>query len=164
VIRKWRPAPPRLAKARRFTKRRGGSLASCTAGALLALLHAVAPATAEAQTLVPKRAELSIADPGACPPPPAHSAVPLSLSSSTDSLLVAGSQAAILGDQHMAADLLRAAAASDPGSAVVAYRLARTLDELGSGREAMLEYCRYLALVPAAPDRRRRGAARAVGP
>jgi hypothetical protein len=48
-----------------------------------------------------------------------------------DSLLTAGSRAAILGDYPAAEDFLRRAAALDQGNPLVSYRLARTLDDQG---------------------------------
>ena len=61
-------------------------------------------------------------------------------------------QASLLGDKTAALDLLNRAAAMDPSSQGVAYRLARTLDELERPREALVAYCRYLTLAPDAPD------------
>ncbi len=65
-----------------------------------------------------------------------------------DSLLAAGSQAAILGELVTARDLFRTAAELDPANSVVAYRLARALDESDQTTEAISEYCRYLTLAP----------------
>jgi tetratricopeptide (TPR) repeat protein len=117
----------------------------------LLFLCVVVPRQADAQTLQLKASELQIADPGACPriELPAVTSGPVF---DADSLLAAGSQAAILGEHAQAASLLREAAARDPGNAVVAYRLARTLDDQGEGQAARQEYCRYLALAPAASD------------
>jgi len=69
-----------------------------------------------------------------------------------DSLLAAGSRSAILGDHASARALLLEAASLDPRSSVIAYRLARTLDDQGDGEAAINQYCRYLSLAPAASD------------
>jgi tetratricopeptide (TPR) repeat protein len=69
-----------------------------------------------------------------------------------DSLIAAGSQAAILGEYDAATEYLRRAAALDPVSSVVAYRLARSLDDQGQAAAAIAEYCRYLSLSPAERD------------
>lgn len=61
-------------------------------------------------------------------------------------------QAAILGDPGAALELLSRAGELDPTSASIAYRLARSLDEHDRSDEAVLAYCRYLALAPDAPD------------
>ncbi len=75
--------------------------------------------------------------------------LPADVRARVDSLLVAGSQAAILGELITARESFRAAAELDPSNPVVAYRLARTLDEHGESAEAVAEYCRYLSLAPA---------------
>jgi tetratricopeptide (TPR) repeat protein len=82
------------------------------------------------------------------PPPVAGSAA----AGAVDSLLEAGSRAAILGDHYTAGALLSEAASLDPGNAVVAYRLARTYEERGEAELAATEYCRYLAIAPEASD------------
>jgi tetratricopeptide (TPR) repeat protein len=92
------------------------------------------------------------AEPGACPSVTPPSNGPPVAPAALDSLLTAGSRAAILGDQAAAEALFRQAAALDPTNPVVSYRLARTLDDLGAREAAALEYCRYLALAPSAAD------------
>jgi tetratricopeptide (TPR) repeat protein len=61
-------------------------------------------------------------------------------------------QAAILGDRSSARDQLRQAAAMDPTNPDLAYQLARAQDGLGAGDEARVEYCRFIALAPSAPE------------
>jgi tetratricopeptide (TPR) repeat protein len=69
-----------------------------------------------------------------------------------DSLIDAGSQAAIAGDHATARLLLRQASFLDPANPRISYRLAGSLEALGQKDEARLEYCRYLALDPEASD------------
>lgn len=71
---------------------------------------------------------------------------------SVDSLLMAGSRAAILGDHDTAGELLRQAATLAPNNSVIAYRLARTYEDQGEPELAVREYCRYLLIAPEAPD------------
>jgi tetratricopeptide (TPR) repeat protein len=55
-------------------------------------------------------------------------------------------QADILGDLETARDLLSQAAEADPTSAILAYRYARVLEDLGERDAAMAELCRVLAV------------------
>lgn len=84
---------------------------------------------------------------------PAQSLVSLSSLAIVDSLLAQGSEAAILGDHDVAAELLRQAAMLDPGNPVIAYRLGRTLEDRGESDLAVKEYCRFLQIAPAGSDR-----------
>jgi tetratricopeptide (TPR) repeat protein len=61
-------------------------------------------------------------------------------------------QAAILGDNAAAGDLLGRAVTLDPAAPALAYRLARTLEELRRRDDALAEYCRYLSIAGDAPD------------
>ncbi len=70
-----------------------------------------------------------------------------------DALAGDAGEAAILGDHETAVRLLRAAGALNPGSASIAYRTARSLEEVGRTTEAQDEYCRYLALEETPSDR-----------
>lgn len=63
-------------------------------------------------------------------------------------LQTAANQASILGDGRTSRDLLRQAAELDPRDADLAYRLARANEEIGDTGEAVIGYCRYLALAP----------------
>ena len=116
---------------------------------VLVLALGVTPAVAQT---------LAIKPPAADPPPGECPAVPVATSRETvppavlDSLLNAGSRAAILGDHASAEELFRRAVTLDPSNAVASYRLARTLDDEGRLGDAALEYCRYLALAPTAAD------------
>ncbi|HSM37249.1 MAG TPA: tetratricopeptide repeat protein [Longimicrobiales bacterium] len=61
-------------------------------------------------------------------------------------LLARADEAALLGDADEATALLRQAADLDPGSAEVAYRLARGFEDARDAEAAVAEYCRFLAL------------------
>jgi hypothetical protein len=63
-------------------------------------------------------------------------------------LSVEASRAAILGDQERARTLLEQAARLDPGSGDIAYRLGRILEGTDAPREALIHFCRYVALDP----------------
>ena len=60
--------------------------------------------------------------------------------------------AALQGDHGAARDAFAKAAVLVPGNARVAYYLGRELEALAEATTAVREYCRYLALSPAAPD------------
>jgi tetratricopeptide (TPR) repeat protein len=108
-----------------------------------------------AQELVP-RVELPPPPPGACELVGASIAasrsVPEEDREGARSLLAEANQASILGDDARARTLLRGAAALDPSSSEIAYRLGRLLETSGQGEEAVAEFCRYLALEPEGPD------------
>jgi tetratricopeptide (TPR) repeat protein len=55
-------------------------------------------------------------------------------------------RAALLGNEEEAHRSLLRAAVLDPSSAELAYRLAMSSEQLGRPREALAEYCRFLAL------------------
>jgi hypothetical protein len=114
------------------------------------VLGILAAGKVEAQSLTPRR--LAPTTSVGCPAGTQSRANPIANRTAADSLVNAGSQAAILGDNLAARDLLREAARMDPSNAVVSYRLARTMDELGQAQEATLEYCRYLSLAPTSAD------------
>jgi tetratricopeptide (TPR) repeat protein len=61
-------------------------------------------------------------------------------------------QAAILGDNAAASQLLSQALERDPTAPDLAYRLALALEHAARPRDAAAAYCRYLALLPDAPD------------
>lgn len=117
---------------------------------LVALLVPVG--RAESQALQPKAAVTPTLPADACiafaPPPSAA----LTSTAAVDSLLAAGSTAAILGDSYSAGELLREASELDPGNPVIAYRLARIYDERGETDLALHQYCRYLQVAPQADD------------
>jgi tetratricopeptide (TPR) repeat protein len=58
----------------------------------------------------------------------------------------------ILGEPERARDLLARATDLDPGSAELAYRYGRILQDLGDDPGAVVELCRVLALAPDSPD------------
>jgi len=92
--------------------------------------------------------------PGSCPaaPAPTNDAADSTSRAEAERLATEASNAAILGDLAAARDLLARAASLDPQSAAIAFRLARTHDDLGASEPAVREYCRYLQLAPDAPD------------
>ncbi|HUF64822.1 MAG TPA: hypothetical protein VMM17_02485 [Gemmatimonadaceae bacterium] len=61
-------------------------------------------------------------------------------------------QAALLGDGATARDELRRAAALDPTDADLAYRLGRAHETVSAAADAVIEYCRFLALAPSSPE------------
>ncbi|HSK18949.1 MAG TPA: hypothetical protein VK912_07400 [Longimicrobiales bacterium] len=67
-------------------------------------------------------------------------------------LAASAREASLLGQPRTARDLLERAVAVDTSSASHAFLFARTLEELGEVNAAAREYCRYLVLVPDAPD------------
>ena len=76
----------------------------------------------------------------------------------------AATQASLLGDRNAALDQLTRAAAADPTSKAIVYRLGRALDEADRAKDALPVYCLYLALAPEAPDAQEvRDRARAIG-
>ena len=120
------------------------------AGLALVVAFAFLPRLADAQGLVPKRSVgASVVQ---CPvvaqpesPTPAQRQEARRLSAQ-------GREAAIAGDQGAAEEFFREAAGLDATDQDIAYRLARVHQELGHRQEAVREFCRYLALAPAAPD------------
>jgi hypothetical protein len=67
-------------------------------------------------------------------------------------LLSEANQAAILGDDGSALELLREAAELDPEDPEIAYRLGRLLEGADEVPAAIREYCRYLLLAPEGSD------------
>ena len=61
-------------------------------------------------------------------------------------------QAAILGDRTAARDQLRHASVLDPTNHDLAYQLARAQEAVGANDAAVVEYCRFIALAPSAPE------------
>jgi tetratricopeptide (TPR) repeat protein len=117
--------------------------------ALLLTLICARPVVA--QQLELKRAEPRIAWSG-CAPVTAPPTVPAAQRQEAEALAASATQAAILGNNVSAAEQLVNAARLDPGSAAIAYRLARTHEELGQRNEALASYCRFLALAPDVAD------------
>ncbi len=117
------------------------------------ILVAVLPTAAAAQALALKR-ELPGESSGPCPTPAPIRAAPLDAEqqAQVSQLLTAANQAALLGDQTGARDLYRRVALLDPSNADVAYRLARTYEELDARGAAATQYCRYLDLDADAED------------
>ena len=92
--------------------------------------------------------------PGGCPVDVAEPVLNVSPENRQEAARLAteASNAAILGDLTSARDLLARAATLDPLDPNVAFRRARTLEELGDVSAAVTEYCRYLELDVDAPD------------
>ena len=119
---------------------------------LAALAVVLLPTAAAAQQLTIKRAVPPVAWSG-CPAARGGEAqTDPEKREEAERLADSANQAAILGNNTAALDLLTAAAALDPTSEPIAYRRARALEELGRGTEALAGYCRYLALAPQGPD------------
>lgn len=70
----------------------------------------------------------------------------------TQRLIDDGNEAALQGEHAAARDAFARAAARSPGNSRLAYYLGREHEALQAPAEAVREYCRYLALSPAAPD------------
>ena len=121
-----------------------------TALLVACLLLPAAPASGQTLTLI--REAPGVWD--GCPARP--DAIPARASlaerQEAERLAAAATQAAILGDNAAALELLRRADGLDPASPEVKYHLARTLEELGRSTDALAEYCRYTALAGEAPD------------
>ena len=114
-----------------------------------------------AQELSLKRELPKVAWPGCSAQPKAGDVQQLQRDEA-ERLATAANQASILGDNTAAVELLTRAAARDPSSDRIAYRLARLLESLQRRTDAVNEYCRYVALAPTsadAPEARQRIAA-----
>src|SRR5687768_6594812 len=118
---------------------------------IVAALLGLIPPALSAQELRLKREPPRVAWPG-CPAIAKPAAVPSAQRQEAERLATSATEASILGDNTAALDLLVRAAARDPSSERIAYRLARTLEVLERRADAVAEYCRYLALAPAASD------------
>jgi tetratricopeptide (TPR) repeat protein len=108
--------------------------------------------------LAPKTA-LAAIGPAGCtslvsPPSPdgGGTLTPRDAADSTRKLIAIGQDAAVQGDHAAARDAFVVAARLAPSNERVAYYLAREYEDLGEIPNASRQYCRYLALVPNAPD------------
>ena len=108
-----------------------------------------APVALAAQQLPLKR-DLPSASWAGCPSAERPGEVAAAQRQTADRLAADATQASLLGDKIAALDLLTRAAAADPTSVTISYRLARALDELERPADALAAYCRYLTLAP--PD------------
>lgn len=133
--------------------------------ALLAMAVAGVRARGAAQSAVPTGPRLApktvwaAAGPAGCAPvvPAVASNGPATLSprdvaDSTRRLVSDGRDAALQGDHAAARDAFLLAARLAPTNAQVAYYLGREYEDLGEHPAASKEYCRYLTLLPNAPD------------
>lgn len=111
----------------------------------------MAPTGTGAQELPLKR-EVPGANPFRCPDFPPPEAPDAEERNQAARLGSDAEQAVILGDRERARDLLARATELDPSSPDLAYRYARILEELGSGREAVAWYCRVETLDPGTSD------------
>jgi Flp pilus assembly protein TadD len=118
----------------------------------LLLLVALAPALGSAQTLTVKRLPAAVTQIQTCPAFDAPESGVAVTPAVIDSLINSGSEAALAGDHATARLLLRQASFLDPANPLISYGLAGSLEALGQADEARVEYCRYLALDPGAPD------------
>ena len=92
---------------------------------------------------------------GGCPelpPLPEPEQVGGDARSEAASLAGSARQAAIIGDEDGAHDLLARAAALNPLEGSVAYLLARSHEARGEEAEALVQYCQYLRVESNAPD------------
>lgn len=108
--------------------------------------------------LAPKTTLAAIGPPGctsSIPPTATDGASTLSPRDAADSsrkLVSAGQDYAVAGDHAAARDAFVVAKTLAPTNARIAYYLGREYEELDEIPSASKEYCRYLALVPTAPD------------
>lgn len=122
--------------------------------ALRAVLLAVpllawGPLGAAAQQLPLKRD--TGAEPFRCPADPPGGAPEEARRQAAD-LGRSATQAVILGDRERARELLARATELDPGAADLAYRYARVLEDGGAHSDALIHYCRTVALDSLAVD------------
>ncbi|MGI9629083.1 MAG: hypothetical protein ACR2QM_19785, partial [Longimicrobiales bacterium] len=118
-------------------------------GLALLVLH---PGNGLGQTVDIKRV-LPAATPPLCPPTPPVSVSPSPADrAEADRLLARATQLTLLGEDESAVELLGQAAALNPASPDVAYRLGVAEREIGRSNEAVVHYCRYLTLSPGAAD------------
>jgi tetratricopeptide (TPR) repeat protein len=115
------------------------------------------PVAAGAQQRMPQRPALKrglpvVAPKATCSPMPAPKPATDAQRRMARDLAQKAQQSAILGDRTAARDQLRQAIALDPGDADLAYQSARAQESAGALDEAALEYCRFLALAPNAPE------------
>lgn len=119
--------------------------------ALVMLSLAACPPIAAAQDLPLKRPPLTpitVSCPTFTPPAPT---VP-QVVDEANRLATLGQESSIEGDHRAARDLFKQAAQLDGRDPSLAYRLAREYEEMQQKDDAVREYCRYLALAPAAGD------------
>jgi tetratricopeptide (TPR) repeat protein len=123
---------------------------------LVAVTLLLCPSIAAAQSIVPKdmlkRSTLVATTRGTCPQASVPRAPTSDQRRQARDLAERGQQAAILGDSVSARDQLRQAAQLDPTDPDLAYRLARADETSGAADDAAKEYCRFIALAPAAPE------------
>ncbi|HEV7994318.1 MAG TPA: hypothetical protein VGP25_21015 [Gemmatimonadaceae bacterium] len=115
------------------------------------------PHVAQGQQRAPARTALKrglpvVAARPTCAPTPAPKLVTDAQRRAARDLAQKAQQSAILGDRSAARDQLRQANALDPANADLAYQSARAHEAAGSLDDAALEYCRFLALAPNAPE------------
>jgi tetratricopeptide (TPR) repeat protein len=117
----------------------------------------IVPHAARAQQRMPSRAPVKrglpvVAPKQSCAATPAPRLVTDAQHRAARDLAQKAQQSAILGDRTAARDQLRQAIALDPRDADLAYQSARAQESAGALDDALLEYCRFLALAPNAPE------------
>lgn len=128
---------------------------SCKTKLILVTLALAAATTANAQSFTVKPALAAGGVTGcAALPPEATTVTPSNpVRNAEAQQLIADAEAAALQGEHIAArDAFTKAAALEPSNARVAYYLGREHEALNENTEAVKQYCRYLALLPTAPD------------
>lgn len=140
--------PRRRARGRRLTH----ALRACCASLTLLSIARQAP---QAQGL-PIKTAVAASSVGGCaafaPPSIASGSVAPNADAEARRLSDEAQDAALQGDHAAARDAFARAARLTPGNARIAYYLGREHEALRESTDAVREYCRYLALTPAAPD------------
>jgi len=127
----------------------GGPIA-CVAGALLLVLSAAAPLSA--QTLAPKRRLTTGAAPGCDLAPVVTDASSPRNTAEARRLAAVGQEATLEGDQAAARDAFARASQLNPADERLLYDLARAHEALADTLPAIGAYCRYLGLAPAGTE------------
>jgi tetratricopeptide (TPR) repeat protein len=120
---------------------------------VLGLLAVAGTANAQAgKSITFKRGAPPVRQRPACEPVSAPASVSADARRRARDLVQNGRQAAILGDSAAALAQLKQASTIDPTDSDLAYELARAYESSGANANAAKEYCRFLALAPAAPE------------
>ncbi len=88
----------------------------------------------------------------ALPPRPSTARTAAATAEEIQRIVAEAQEAALQGEHLIARDAFSRAAQLDPRDSRIAYYLGREQEALGDQRAAVAEYCRYLALLPNAPD------------
>ena len=131
----------------------GRSFRASRASVLVLALAALSHGPLAAQE-VPLRRDIPAPQPRECPFGVAPSPADPADAEEAGRLATAATRAAILGEHVEARDLLARAIVLDPASETVAFRYARTLEELGELEPAIREYCRFVNIAGDTPEAR----------